>query len=273
MGAITIIGTGFDADQLTLGAIKALQSGATIILHTQRCGLAEYLTENRLDFISLDALYDEYEDFDEHAQAAAEAVTEAAETGEVVYCVMDVRDLSAALLARRGAKVIPGPVAEGALMAFASAGVQLYAAADWEEMRPDAALCAIVREIDSRELASEVKLRLMEAYPDDARAIIQRPDGEVIRINLFDLDRQSEYDHRFSALVLAEPDSERRNDISMRDLAGIARRYDGAYCEGDPSEIAENLAKIAGAIAYAEDRGEFTASDMMIDARDVLKES
>lgn len=270
MGSVTVIGVGFRREQLTLGAVEVLKGGAQVILHTERCGAAGFLDENGIGYTSLDRLYDEYEDFDEHAQAAADAVSAAAATGDVAYCVMDVRDMSAGILAKRGARIIPGPASEDALMAFASGAAQLYAAADWETMHPDADRCAIVREIDSRELACEVKLRLMEAYPDDAEAVTVSGDGDIRRIKLFDLDRQQGYDHRFSVMVSSEADIERRNDISFRSLVELARRSDEAYMEGNADELAKNLARIAGAVAYAEDRGEFGAADIMLDARDIL---
>lgn len=270
MGSVTVIGVGFRREQLTLGAVAALNSGAQVILHTARCGAAGFLEENGIDYVSLDRLYEEYEDFDEHAHAAADAVVEAANSGNVIYCVMDVRDTSAGILAERGARIIAGPPAEDALMAFISDGVQLYAAADWENMRPDAGKSAIVREIDSRELACEVKLRLMEAYPDDAAAITLAGDGDIKRIKLYDLDRQQGYDHRFSVMVSAETDIARRNDVSFRALVETARRSEAAYREGNADELAKSMARIAGAAAYAEDRGEFGAADVMLDARDIL---
>lgn len=272
MGFITVAGVGFRREQLTLGAAEALKSGAQVVLHTARCGAAGFLEENGISYASLDRLYEEYEDFDEHAHAAADAVSAAAENGDVVYCVMDVRDTSAEILAGRGARIIAGPPAEDALMAFISGGVQLYAAADWENMRPDACISSIVREIDSRELACEVKLRLMEAYPDDAEAMTVSGDGDIKRIKLYDLDRQQGYDHRFSVMIPAETDIRRMNDVSFRALAGLARLSEGTYSEGNADELAESMARIAGAAAYAEDRGEFGAADVMLEARDILLE-
>lgn len=269
MGNITVIGIGYSKEQLTLGAVELLRSSKNIILHTERCGAAEWLNENGISFISLDRLYDEYEDFDEHAEAAVDVVNGASADGDVVYCVMDIRDKSAVLLADEGARIIAGPSAEGGLMAYTAEGTQLFAASDWENMRPDAGLYTIVREIDNKELACEVKLRLMEAYPDDADVIIDAA-GEIKHIKLYDLDRVGGYDHRFCALIKAEPNVERLNDISMRRLVDAARTNDALYKECDADELAEAVAHVAGAVAYAEDRGEYTCADIMVDARDVI---
>ena len=270
MGSITVIGTGFRKEQLTLEAASLLKSGKRVILHTGRCGAAEYLDESGIVYETLDELYETHDDFDEHAEAAAETVTAAAENSDVLYCVMDVRDRSAGLLAESGAEVIAGPSCEGALMAFSKGGAQLYAAADWEEMRPDACADTIIREIDNRELAAEVKLRLMEAYPDDAEVMVESAEFGVKRIELFDLDRLQGYDHRFCALIKGTQDISQLNDITMHRLVEAARMSDKFYAEVDAAELANAAARIAGGIAYAEDRGEFCAADIMIDARDIL---
>lgn len=154
-------------------------------------------------------------------------------------------------------------------MAFAAEATQLYAASDWENMYPDAGLNSIVREIDNKELACEVKLRLMEAYPDDADVIVEASGG-LKKIKLYDLDRCEGYDHRFSAIIMAESDISKLNDVSMRRLVEAARANDALYKEGDYAELGDSMARIAGAIAYAEDRGEFKAADIMMDARDVI---
>ena len=77
MSQIIVIGCGFRREQLTLEAVEALQSADKVLLHTGRCGLAEYLQEKGIPFETLDALYERAEDFDEHARLAAQAVLDA----------------------------------------------------------------------------------------------------------------------------------------------------------------------------------------------------
>ena len=152
MGRITVIGTGFEEKHLTLEAVELLQSGAKVLLHTGRCGCAEWLARRGIPFETLDELYEQCEDFDEHARLAAEAVCRAAEAGDVVYGVFDVRDLSVSALLglRSDASVVPGPPTEGALMAYAGDSVQLLEASDWENYVLSPARSALVRELDSR---------------------------------------------------------------------------------------------------------------------------
>ena len=71
MGKIVVVGVGYEPNQLTLEAVSLLKSGARILLHTSRCGCAEWLRGEGIAFESLDALYESCEDFDDHARAAA----------------------------------------------------------------------------------------------------------------------------------------------------------------------------------------------------------
>ena len=79
-----------------------------------------------------------------------------------------MRDRSVGKLAEMEKKlrVVAGPPVEGALLAHLDGAAQMLEASDWESFRLSATESALVRELDSRELASEVKLRLMECYPD-----------------------------------------------------------------------------------------------------------
>ena len=149
MGEIVVVGVGYEPNQLTLEAVSLLKSGARILLHTSRCGCAEWLRGEGIAFESLDALYESCEDFDDHARAAAEAVRRAAEAGDVVYGVFDVRDASVGALlggGERDVRVVAGVPAEGALLRAragrrtAAGGVGLGELSF--ELRPSARSCA-----------------------------------------------------------------------------------------------------------------------------------
>ena len=230
MGRITIVGTGWTAGQLTLDAALALTGGAKVILHTERCGCAEWLAGHGVAYDALDALYETCEDFDEHARLAAEAVLKGAEAGDVVYGVFDVRDRSAQLLAEGGegaVRVMPGPPAEGVLLAFARGETRAVEASDWEDSHFTARENCLIRELDSRELAAEVKLRLMEVYPEEERIWLLNGLEEPVPMALYELDRADHYDHRTCALIparrsitaLERYDFEHLNEI-MRLLCG-----------------------------------------------------
>lgn len=224
MHNITIIGAGWTRGQLTLDAVEALTSGARVILHTERCGCADWLREKGIAYESLDALYDASEDFDAHAEAAAQAVTAASETSDVVYVVFDIRDRSAVLLARRGpVRVIPGPSAEGALQALVTGETRCVEASDWEDFHLTARENCFVREIDGQALASEVKLRLMEVYPEESDIYVLRGDAEPEKLPLYAMDRFGVFDHRTCVLVPAQRDIMKLERYDYEHLVEIIR--------------------------------------------------
>lgn len=297
MGRITIVGTGWTAGQLTLEAAEALMGGGKVILHTDRCGCAGWLREKGIAFESLDALYDAFDDFDAHAQAAADAVLEAADSGDVVYGVFDVRDRSAQALAAQAperVRVIAGPPAEGALLAFAKGETRVVEAADWEDFHLTARENCLIRELDSRELAAEVKLRLMEVYPEESGIILLQGDDAPVRVPLYELDRAERYDHRTCALIPAQRsitaleryDFEHLNEI-MRLLCGpngcpwdrvqthetlrtcmLEEAYEvmDAIDEGDPAHLYDELGDVLMQVAIhselARRHGEFDITDV-----------
>ena len=230
MGSITIVGTGWDEGQLTLEAAKLLTGSAKVILHTRRCGCAAWLSEKNIEFTTLDSLYETCDDFDEHAQAAADAVQSAGEQADVVYGVPDVRDRSAQALVRavgNSVRVLAGPPVDGALGAYARGEIRTVEASDWESIHVSSHENCLIRELDNRELAAEIKLRLMEVYPEESLIWLLNADALPIRIPLYELDRAQTYDHRTCALVpaveeitaLERYDFEHLNEI-MRILCG-----------------------------------------------------
>ncbi len=227
MGKITVVGAGWTRGELTLNAIEALKHSDAIVLHTDRCGCADWLRQNGMPFTSLDALYETCDDFDIHAQAAADAVMAAGSAGDLAYVVSDIRDRSVSSLIERigtAVQVIPGPPSEGALLALVRGEARLVAASEWEQFHPSARESCLVRELDSRELASEVKLRLMEAYPEELEVWLLQGESEPVSMPLFTLDRGDRFDHRTCLLVPAQNTITELERYDFEHLNEIMRR-------------------------------------------------
>lgn len=244
MGKITLVGVGLELGQMTFAAAQALKSGAQVILHTERIGCTQWLREERIPYTTLDYLYEECEDFDAHASLAADAVQTAAQAGDVAYVVYDVRDRSALRLLERfpNAAVIAGPPVEGALLAHLDGATRMLEASDWESFRLNAQENTLVRELNSRELTSEVKLKLMECYPDETRCFLLNGDGSIARVPLYDLDRMKAYDHRSCALIPAQRDLMHLERYSFDELVQIMHMLqapDG--CPWDRAQTHESL--------------------------------
>ena len=206
MSRIIVIGCGFRREQLTLEAVEAIEGADKVLLRTGRCGLRDHLVEKGVAFETLDALYERAEDFDELIRLTTQAVLDASREGSVAYAVFDVRDVSVQALLKTGAdvRVIAGPPAEEGLWAFAEGATDCWAASDWETWTLHADRNALIREVDTRELAAEVKLKLMDCYPEESEIYVRAGDGGVEKTSLVKLDRLPAYDHRLSVLVPAQ---------------------------------------------------------------------
>ena len=226
MSPIIVIGCGYRREQLTLEAAEALKSVDRVILHTQRCGLKDWLEEQGVSFSSLDALYESAEDFDQHALMAAQAVLQAAQNGSVAYAVFDVRDVSVVELTRmagENVRVIAGPPVEEGLWALAVGATDCWAASEWETCALHADRNALIRELDRRELAAEVKLRLMDCYPEESEIYVRAGDGEITKTTLVELDRLPAYDHRLSVLIPAQRELTKLERYGFDELNRVIR--------------------------------------------------
>ena len=266
MHPITIVGLGLTAGDLT-DRIKALLSGpARVLLRTARCGAAGWMDERGLPYTGLDGLYDQADDFDALQDMILSEVERLAAEGELVYGVLDLRDRSAERLAAKYpglARLVPGVPVDGPLTAYASGPADMAAACDILSLQPSSDQAALIREIGSRELASEVKLRLMERYPEETKIKVT-DDGVIREIPLCALDRLPQYDHRTSALIPQVPELTGLTRFGYDQLSAITRRLrapDG--CPWDRKQTHEslrtNVVEEAYEVVDAIERGDMAA--------------
>ena len=143
---------------------------------------------------------------------------------------------------QKNVRVVAGPPAEGALLARSQGAVEMLEASDWENYVLSSAKSALIRELDSRELAGEVKLKLMEIYPDETAVFVCFADGTMAHTELYNLDRLKGYDHRTCALVTAEPELthlERFDFERLQEIIRILLGPDG--CPWDRAQTHESL--------------------------------
>lgn len=236
MGKIEVVSLGWAEDDITLGAVKRLKSGARVVLRTAQCGAAGFLAREGIAFETLDELYDQAEDFDELTEEAAGRICRYAEAGDVVYGVNDPGDETAVMLMRLVPdQVVPrGGVSEGsALHIYAGASLRQVSALD--EFTPDASVATLVRELDTPILAGEVKLRLSEVYPEEMTIYLAMPGGEIRCVPLWEMDRQEKYDHTSCALIPAVSELTEKSRFSFDDLKHIMSRL--RAFDGDPWDI------------------------------------
>jgi len=228
-------------DMLTLRAAQLLQDGAyRLVLRTSRHPVSGWLSSKNIKFESLDSLYDEYEDFDQLHLAMADWLWKEAASGPICFGVMDPLNDGAVSAVRKAAprnghlEILPGTGTMNMLLSrlprgfSTDSGIQFFSASGFisdNHMNPDVPL--LITELDSSLLAGEVKLKLLELFPDDQKIVFFCPAGEDMpsarSIPLYQMDAQKKYDHT-AAVFIPGTDYLRRNRYTFHDLEQIVRK-------------------------------------------------
>ncbi|MBK8020331.1 MAG: nucleoside triphosphate pyrophosphohydrolase [Chloroflexi bacterium] len=218
---LTIVGLGpGHPDDLTRRAWQALESAAVVMLRTAEHPCVPHLPAGP-EYRSCDDLYEAKDDFDSVYAAIAERVLDAAAHGDIVYAVPGdpANAESTVKRIRAGAdeRNIPVQIVSGvsfvepalALVGVdALDGLQLFDAITLAMMHhpplnPDHP--ALLGQVYSRDLASNLKLTLMNQYPDEFPVTLIHaagtPDAVVEPVPLYEIDRSPHIRH-LTALYL-----------------------------------------------------------------------
>lgn len=256
---ITIAALGPDSGSLlTFGAFEAMEKAERLILRTARHGVADMLRARGVAFDTLDALYEECEDFDELCELAVQRlVQEAKAHAAICYAVSEpasdatVRALAAALPEGVALQVVGGMTltdcVAGAVIPFGvnTENLRTMTALSLDALRPEGDCPQVITEIDNRYLASDVKLWLTDLFDDEMTvyflANAAQPGAKASPIALCDLDRQAHYDHRTAVFVPVVSVYERRR-ASYEDFVKVIARLRGpGGCPWDKAQTHHTL--------------------------------
>jgi tetrapyrrole methylase family protein/MazG family protein len=257
MGVITVVGLGpGNPHHLTQEAWQVLGAAGEVWLRTERhptvAGLPSHLALRSFDF-----LYEGAEDFAQVYQAVAAEVLRLGQRPEgVVYAVPGhplvgeatvTRLLSQAEETGLGVRIVEGlSFIEPTLTALrvdALPGLQVYDAVELAALyhpplNPD--LPALLAQLYSRALAADVKLTLMNQYPDDHEVALVHaagtPGERVVHLPLYELDHQ-EVAHLTTLYVPSLPGV--TSFEGLQDTMAHLRAPDG--CPWDREQTHESL--------------------------------
>jgi tetrapyrrole methylase family protein / MazG family protein len=210
MAHITIIGLGPGSrEALTLEAWELLQGAQEVWLRTSHHPVLRSITPQGL-WRSFDAVYEKAESFEEvYAQIVSEVLGLGKRPEGVIYAVpghpLVGESTVSRILAAADGEAIPVRVVHGlsfiepsltALRIDALDGLQIFDALDivalhHPPLNPD--LPALIAQVYSRAVASELKLVLMNQYPDEHAVILLDGAGtdqeRVQQLPLYEIDR------------------------------------------------------------------------------------
>jgi len=220
MPKITIVGLGPGAFGLmTVETLEMLKLAKPLILRTAKHPTVSEMIERGIEFTSYDHVYEEKDSFEEVYNAIASDCLEQAKTGEnLVYAVPGsplVAERTVILIRQLGMEqgitvnILPGmsflEVLYTRLAIDPIEGLTVLDATDATSLPPELATALVVTQVYNSHVASEVKLALMEHYPDDYEVVVVQnlglPGEKILPIPLFELDRISGIDHLTSLYV------------------------------------------------------------------------
>lgn len=220
---LTILGLGSGhVDDLSRRAWKALENATTVYLRTERHPCIPFLPQGA-HYIPCDDLYETHAKFEDVYNAIIERVIEAARAADIIYAVpgdpLIAESTVIGLLARSKAENIPVEVINGisfieptlALVGTDGInGLQIHDAITianmhYPPLNPD--YPALLAQVYSRDIASNLKLSLMNQYPDEFEVTLIHsagmPEAEVEVVPLYAIDRSEHIQHLTSLYLPA----------------------------------------------------------------------
>ncbi|MBR0391692.1 MAG: nucleoside triphosphate pyrophosphohydrolase [Oscillospiraceae bacterium] len=256
MLTVVSIGPG-DPSLLTMQAADTLLHARRLFLRTDHHPVSDWLRDHHRSFESFDALYETSEDFEQLYGNLSSVLMNELLKGPVCYAVPDpVTDMSVEWLYRTVPdaagciRVIPGVSSSEASFCAARADLsgssfQVAAASSLNNCvyHPDHPL--LITELNSPVLAGDVKIWLSGLLDDETQVLFLQAtrsgNPAVKRISLYELDRQSVYDHLSAVLIPVLP-LESRSRYDLPDLEEIMERLRAPQgCPWDRIQTHESL--------------------------------
>lgn len=256
--SITILGLGpGQVQQLTLEAWQHLEQCSEVYLRTKRHPLVAELPP-QATYHSFDTFYDTATDFASLYEKITEQIIELGQRPQgVTYAVPGhplVGEKTSELILKAAQEAnIPVRIIEGlsfiepsltALQIDGMAGLQIYDALDVAEMyhpilNPD--LPILLAQVYSREVASNVKLTLMNQYPDEYPVTLLHGAGTAAshleQLPLYEIDRSPHIAHLTSLYIPPMPKPS--SFTALQNVMAQLRAPDG--CPWDRKQTHESL--------------------------------
>ncbi|GGH39715.1 nucleoside triphosphate pyrophosphohydrolase [Paenibacillus segetis] len=261
-GNITVIGLGSgDPDRLTLGSLKQLQNAQQRFVRTKDHPVVSWLEETGVSFSSFDTVYEEKADFPSVYEEITERLIASARGNDIVYAVPGhpmVAEATVKLLRSRCPEeeitlsIIGGEsFLDEAFLRFGFDPIEGFQLLDSSGLSPaniDPRMHTLIGQVYDVFTASEVKLSLMEVYPDDYEVVIGHALGvagqeQMIKVPLYELDRTEGYGNLSLVYVPASNDDSLRIRSFQRlhEIVDILRSPEG--CPWDREQTHQSIRK------------------------------
>lgn len=264
--SITIVGLGSgNPDRLTMGIVKTLQQATEVYIRTKDHPMMSVLDELKVSMQSFDHIYEARDSFPEVYASIADTLLEKASAGgqgsSIVYAVPGhpmVAESTVQILRERCA----GEGVELSILGGESfldeafvrlgfdpiEGFQLLDASGLNASFLQPQLHTLIGQVYDAFTASDVKLALMELYPDDYLVTVGHALGvegqeQIVQVPVYELDRVEGYGNLSLIYVPRSEDDmlRQRTFARLHEIVGILRSPGG--CPWDQEQTHESIRK------------------------------
>lgn len=266
---ITVCGLGPGSrEALPVGVIEVLRQAGVVFLRTEKHPVVPFLKEEGVRFSTFDRFYEAEESFEKVYRRIADAVLETARTTPVVYAVPGhplVAEEPSRLIIEGAEKeglsvrVLPAmsflEAVYAALRLDPARGMVVLDGLNLNQQKIVPSLPTIIMQVYNRLVASEVKLFLLDHYPDEHRVTVIRAAGvpgaeERAAIPLYELDHVRWFDH-LTSVYLPPIAAARKAHYSVEPLVRVMATLRGEQgCPWDKEQTHQSLKKYLLEEAY-----------------------
>ncbi|MEG0093977.1 MAG: SAM-dependent methyltransferase [Erysipelotrichaceae bacterium] len=213
---LKIVGLGAgDISQLPIGVGELLKEDNEIYLRTDHHPMMNYFKENQIAYTSFDAIYEQYDTFEEVYQEIIKTLQTKAKDRDIIYAVPGhpcVAEYTVKILMKdKNVEVVGGQSFFDAMFASLKIdpidGLLVMDAQAIKTNLLSNEINLIIPQVYDQLSASNVKLDLMEVYPDEYQVCIVRAAGssdELMRwMPLFEIDHDFPVDNLTTLFVPA----------------------------------------------------------------------
>mgnify|MGYP003435866355 FL=1 len=263
MHEITIIGLGAgDLNQLPLGIYKKLKNATHLYVRTEQHPVLQELQTEGVTWTSFDAIYEKNDQFENVYKEIVENLLKLSAVNPIIYAVpghplvaeqtvqllVQAEKQGKATITIEGGQSFLDPIF-GALRIDPIEGFQLLDGTSFKRDDIQMNSHVLIGQVYDSFSASDVKLTLMEKYPDDFEVTIVTAAGsseEVLKkVPLFELDREMELNNLTTLYVppIHEKESRVKEWQTLREVVAQLRGPNG--CPWDKEQTHTTLKKYA----------------------------
>ncbi|NMM62163.1 nucleoside triphosphate pyrophosphohydrolase [Clostridium sp. P21] len=255
---IKIVGLGPGAKEaITIGTLDVLKNSDKIYLRTEKHPTVEFLKKNSIKFETYDHKYEQGQNFEQvYKSIADDLISKEQEYGDIVYAVPGhplVAEKSVNLLIElckeKGIEteiftaVSFIDVLMESLKIDPIEGMKVIDAFDIKAQVLDKRVGTIITQVYDKFIVSEVKLALMQYYPDDTEVYFVRAAGiknleSIRKMPLYEIDRQEDIDY-LTSLYIPKNLEIKKDFNDLLDIMSILRSENG--CPWDQEQSHESI--------------------------------